>query len=89
MTPAINENVLPGITRQAVLDIAPRLRVPAFQKSITAEDIYHAEEVFITNSRIELLPVQKVDDQTIGKEIPGPITRRLHMGFLKTVEGEK
>jgi branched-chain amino acid aminotransferase len=89
MTPAINENVLPGITRQAVLDIAPRLRIPVVQKSITAEDIYHAEEVFITNSRIEIMPVQRVDDRTIGGAGPGPITRRLHMEFLKTVEGEK
>ena len=89
MTPAINENVLPGITRQAVLDIAPRLRIPVVQKSITAEDIYHAEEVFITNSRIEILPVQRVDDRTIGGAGPGPITRRLHAEFLKIVEGEK
>jgi len=89
MTPAINENVLPGITRQAVLDIAPRLRIPVVQKSITAEDIYHAEEVFITNSRIEILPVRRADDRPIGKESPGPVTRRLHAEFLKTVEGEK
>lgn len=87
MTPAINEHVLPGITRQAVLDIAPRLRVPVVQKSISAEDIYHAEEVFITNSRIEILPVKRVDDRTIGG--PGTITRRLHAEFLKTVEGKK
>jgi branched-chain amino acid aminotransferase len=89
MTPAINENVLPGITRQAVLDIASQLRVPVVHKSITAEDVYHAEEVFITNSRIEIMPVQRVDGRTIGDTGPGPITRLLHMEFLKTVEGEK
>jgi len=87
-TPAINENILSGITRQAVLDIAIRLEIPIVQRDISAEDIYHAEEVFITNSRIEILPVQQVDDWTIGEVGPGPITRRLQAEFLKTVEGE-
>jgi branched-chain amino acid aminotransferase len=89
MTPTINENVLPGITRQAVLDIAARLGIPVAPQNIIAENIYYAEEVFITNSRVEILPVQKVDDRTIGSAGPGPITRRLHAEFLKTVEGEK
>jgi branched-chain amino acid aminotransferase len=89
MTPAINENVLAGITRQEVLDIAQRLKIPIAQRDISAENIYHAEEVFITNSRIEILPVQRVDGRTIGDTGPGPITRRLHLEFLKTVEGEK
>ena len=56
--------------------------------AIGAEDIYHAEEVFITNSRIEIMPVTIADGKTIGKGNPGPITRRLHKEFVKFVEAE-
>jgi len=87
-TPEINGTILPGITRQAVLDIADRLGIPVALKALTAEDIYHAEEVFITNSRIEILPVRRVDDWSIGEGSPGPVTRLLHAEFLKSVEGE-
>lgn len=86
-TPEINEHILPGITRQAVLDIAAQKGIPVALESLTAEDIYHAEEVFITNSRIEILPVQSADDRTIGRGCPGPVTQFLHGEFLKSVEG--
>jgi branched-chain amino acid aminotransferase len=89
ITPAINENILAGITRQAVLEIAEQLKLPLAEQAINAKDIYHAEEVFITNSRIEILPVCRADDRKIGNECPGPITRQLHTEFLKSVEGEK
>ncbi len=87
MTPEINEHILPGITRQAVLDIALLKGIPVARQTITPEDIYHAEEVFITNSRIEILPVRRADEKTIGDGNPGPITRLLHEEFLKIVEG--
>lgn len=88
ITPEINENILPGITRRAVLEIAARKGIPVALQTLTAEDIYHAEEVFITNSIIEILPVRVADDRTIGDGNPGTITRFLHEEFLKSVEGE-
>lgn len=88
ITPEINENILPGITRQAVLDIAVRSKISVALQAITAEDLYHAEEVFITNSRIEILPVRIADNKIIGKGNPGPMTRFLHEQFLKFVEGK-
>jgi len=88
ITPKINENILPGITRQAVLEIAARKGIPVALQALTMNDIYHAEEVFITNSRIEILPVRMADSRSIGDGNPGAITRFLHEEFLKTVEGE-
>jgi len=88
ITPEINENILPGITRQTVLEIAARKGIPVSLQTLTAEDIYHAEEVFITNSGIEILPVRVADDRIIGDGNPGTITRFLHEEFLKSVEGE-
>jgi len=86
ITPEINEHILPGVTRQAVLEIAVRSGIPVARKALTAEDIYQADEVFITNSRVEILPVRIVDGRAIGS--PGPVTRFLYAEFLKTVEGE-
>lgn len=88
VTPEINEHILPGITRQAVLDIAAKNEIPVALQAITADDLYHAEEVFITNSRVEILPVRMADDRTIGEGKPGRMTRFLHGEFLKSVEGE-
>jgi branched-chain amino acid aminotransferase len=87
ITPEINEHILPGITRQAVLDIAVQKEIPVTLQALTADDIYHAEEVFITNSRIEILPVKQADERTIGEGRPGPMTRLLHEELLKSIEG--
>ena len=88
ITPEINESILPGITRQTVLEIAARKGISVALQALTAEDIYHADEVFITNSRIEILPVRKVDDRIVGQGNPGELTQFLHKEFLKSVEGK-
>jgi branched-chain amino acid aminotransferase len=48
------------------------------------DDVYQADEVFLTNTGIEILPVRQADRQVIGAGIPGPVTRRLRAFFLKT-----
>lgn len=88
ITPDINPHILPGITRQTVLEIAAQKGVPVALRELTADDIYNAGEVFITNSRIEILPVRIADDRTIGDGRPGAVTRFLHAELLKTIEGE-
>ena len=85
-TPALNEFVLPGITRLAVLELAQSLGIPCAEQALTAEDIYQADEVFLTSTGIEILPVREADKRSIGIGEPGPITRRLRAMFLKTVE---
>ncbi|MFQ5445133.1 MAG: aminotransferase class IV [Nitrospinales bacterium] len=87
-TPGLNQYILPGITRQAVLEIAEKKGIPVSHQPLNPEDIYHADEVFITNSRVEILPVKNADDRTIGSGRPGAITRFLHAEFLKSVEGD-
>ncbi len=82
-TPELNQYILPGITRQVVLEIAVEQGIPAFEASLTSEDIFQADEVFITNSAIELVAVKKADAKTIGAGKPGEITRYLHREYLK------
>ncbi|GJL78221.1 MAG: branched chain amino acid aminotransferase [Nitrospinaceae bacterium] len=86
-TPDLNPHILPGITRQVVLKVAEKNGIPVSLNTIHAEDIYHADEVFVTNSRIEVMPVRNADGKTIGSGRPGEVTRLLHAEFLKSVEG--
>jgi branched-chain amino acid aminotransferase len=86
-TPQLNRYILPGITRQVVLEIAERNGIPISQETLNPEDVHHADEVFITNSRVEILPVNNADDKIIGSGKPGKITRFLHAEFLKSIEG--
>ena len=85
-TPEINEFVLSGITRQVVLEIAVANKISFKEEIINEKDIYNADEIFITNTGIEILPVCTVNGQTIGDGKPGIMTKYLHKMFLKSFE---
>ncbi len=87
-TPASNNSVLEGITRQVVLEIAMNHKIPVSKKLLVSEDIYNADEVFITNSGIDIVPVVRVDDKPIGNKKPGILTNFLRDEFLKFIEEE-
>ena len=88
-TPPLSPYVLAGITRQVVLEIARDHNIPFAEKQITADELICADEVFITNSCIEIVPVTQVDSNLIGHKKPGILTRFIHDKFLKCVEAEK
>jgi branched-chain amino acid aminotransferase len=85
-TPAINDYVLGGITRRAVLEIAKDHKVPIETGLLTSEDVLTADEVFITNSGIDIVPVIRVDDKFIGNKKPGILTGFLYEELLKDIE---
>ena len=88
-TPPISQYVLAGITRQVVLDIAKEHKIPFMEDPITENELINADEVFITNSGIEIVPVTQIDSQYIGNKKPGILTQFFHVEFLKCVEAEK
>ena len=88
-TPPLSPFVLAGITRQVVLEIARDHRIPFAEEQITADELICADEVFITNSCIEILPVTQVDSNFIGHKKPGILTRFIHDEFLKSIETKK
>jgi len=88
-TPPLSPYVLAGITRQVVLEIARDHSIPFAEEQITADELICADEVFITNSCIEIVPVTQVDSNLIGHKKPGILTRFIHDKFLKCVEAEK
>lgn len=85
-TPAVNEYVLAGITRKVVLELSHELGIVCEEKDLNREDIYQADEVFITNSGLEILPVTQIDEVTVGDGHPGLQTRKLHENYLKWVD---
>lgn len=74
-------NILEGVTRKVVFEIAARLGIPVEQKLFTLYDVAQADEFFITSSAICAMPVRQVDRFTPKVGIPGPVTRRLIDAF--------
>ena len=88
-TPPLSPYVLPGITRQVVLEIARDHKIPFTEEKITVDELIYADEVFITNSCIEIVPVTQVNSNFIGLKKPGILTTFIHEEFLKCVEANK
>jgi branched-chain amino acid aminotransferase len=80
-TPPESAGILPGITRAHVLEVAREMPLPVELCELTIADLTGADEVFISSSIRELLPVVRVDDSTIGDGRCGPVTRRLLAAF--------
>jgi branched-chain amino acid aminotransferase len=84
-TPPESSGILPGITRAHVLAAAAALGIPADERELAQEEVYRADEVFITSSIRELVPVVRIDDRTIGAGAPGLVARALHRRFRDSV----
>ena len=69
--------VLGGVTRAQVIRTARKNRVPVREIPSTRHDLFNADEAFLTNVLIGILPIRQVDGRRIGSQLPGPITRRL------------
>lgn len=80
-TPADYCSLLPGITRDAVRDLAVRRGIPYEQGILTVTDLYWADECFLTGTAAELVPVTSIDGRVIGSGEPGPVTRALLSDF--------
>ena len=85
ITPSLDTNILPGITRSTVLDICRDSSISAREECFKIETLIKADEVFITNSLMEIMPVSKIEDNKIGKTIPGKITQQLMNAYKSLV----
>jgi branched-chain amino acid aminotransferase len=81
VTPPLSAGILAGVTRAVVLERAAVLGVPLREAVVHVPELLAADEVFITSSLKELVPVRTVDGVTIGGGRPGPVTRRLLADF--------
>ena len=87
-TPAVNGYVLTGVTRQVVLELATEMGTVCKERAMTADDVLQGDEVFLTNTGWEILPVTRVDGSTVGSGQPGPVTQALRQKFRKCVDAE-
>ena len=90
LTPPLSAGALYGITRGTVLDCAKELGLPWAEPNLTRYDVYIADEMFLTGTAAEMVPVVRVDGRVIGTGKPGPVTKQLIAAFrAKTaVDGE-
>jgi len=84
-TPDLSTSILPGITRDTVIQIAQDLGYTVVEKQLIRTDLYLADEVFMTGTAAEVTPLREVDDQPIGP--PGPVTLAIQKAYLDTVRG--
>lgn len=77
LTPDLESGVLDGVTRRAVLEIAEGSRIPCEQRAIAVDELGLAEEVFVTNTALGVMPVVEIGGEWIGGGRPGPVCRLL------------
>ena len=81
-------SILEGITRNAVIDIAREQQIAIIEERFTRDEMYIADEVFVTGTAAELTPVREIDNRRIGTGKPGPVTLTLQKRFFSIVHGE-
>ncbi len=82
-------SILPGITRDSVIQIARSQKIPLVEEKFTRDELYTAHEAFFTGTAAEITPIREVDDRPIGEGKPGPITRELQAIFFEVVKGKR
>jgi len=85
-TPSLESGVLPGITREAVLEIARAANIKTLERQVKLKELIEAEEAFITNSILELMPLTWFNGKPIGTGKPGQITKKLLTAYRKLVD---
>tara|TARA_B100000378_G_scaffold113437_1_gene91093 strand:+ start:104 stop:1021 length:918 start_codon:yes stop_codon:yes gene_type:complete len=86
-TPALSCSNLEGITRDSVFDIAKHLKIEVEEGRVTRDELYIADEVFLTGTAAEITPVREIDNRIIGNGKRGKTTTRIQKMFFEIVHG--
>jgi len=87
-TPPLDTPVLPGIARATVLELARSLKIAATETALSIDDLLDADEVFLTNMVMQVMPVTKIERRDIADGKVGPMARRLRAAFDELVRKE-
>ena len=82
-------SALDGITRNTIQAFADELEIPVYEKRITRDEVYIADEAFFTGTAAEVTPIREADDRTIGNGGRGPITEKLQALYFDQVNGRR
>jgi branched-subunit amino acid aminotransferase/4-amino-4-deoxychorismate lyase len=88
VTPFREAGLLPGVTRQVILELAAEKQMESEEGTITPQQLAAAEEAFLTNSLVEIMPFVELDGHPIGTGTPGPVTKDLSAAYKKRVQQE-
>lgn len=83
VTPPLSDGALDGITRDTVLELARKLKIPVEERSMTVHELMSADEAFLTGTAAEIGPLVEVNGQKIGDGEPGPVWKMLADAFKK------
>ena len=86
-TPPISAAILSGITRDTTIQLLREQGVDVREEMIARDELYTADEVFLTGTAAEITPVRDIDHRKIGRGEAGPVTRRLQEAFFSVVKG--
>ena len=87
ITPPISSGALEGITRDTVLELAKENNIPTEIRDISKDELYLADEIFLTGTAAEIKPVIEIDNRIIGSGKTGSMTKQIKMLFEKAVRG--
>ena len=89
ITPPVTADILEGITRDAVMELADReLGMPVLERDVDRTELYAADEVFLSGTGFQIAPVVRVDDRPVGTGEIGPVAGRLQELYFKAARGE-
>jgi branched-chain amino acid aminotransferase len=86
LTPPLDAGLLPGITREFLFDVGKEAGVEVAEHVLGDEDLFRADEAFLTSTTRELVPIVTVNDRTIGNGSPGPVTWKLLNAFRRAAD---
>jgi len=86
-TPPMGVSILGGITRATVCELAAHRGIPIEERTVTRDDLYIADEIFLTGTAAEVTPVREVDRRSVGDGKRGPVTKLLQEAFFDVVAG--
>ncbi|MBI3745507.1 MAG: branched-chain amino acid transaminase [Chloroflexi bacterium] len=87
LTPPVNDDILEGVTRKAIFELAASLGLTVEVRSIDRSEIYVAEEMFLCGTGVQISPVVELDHRPVGSGAVGPITRRIRDAYFDAVRG--
>jgi branched-chain amino acid aminotransferase len=76
-TPPLRSGLLEGLTRKALLQISQHAKIPVFEKTITPQELFEADEIFLSSTTKKLIPITTLNEKKIGTGLPGPLTQQL------------
>ncbi|MCB0323228.1 MAG: branched-chain amino acid transaminase [Bdellovibrionales bacterium] len=88
VTPAVSDNILEGITRRTVIDIAQDEGIEVVERTVDRTELYKADEVFLTGTGAKVSPVVEIDKYAVGNGTVGPIAAKIQETYMAAVRGE-